>query len=58
MLYAKQLGKYPTGCQTGVMPINVANLTDDQLKNLVENHRRHKATSAPTYLEALRELQI
>jgi hypothetical protein len=40
------------------MPINVTNLTDDQLKNLIANHRRHKATSAPMYLEALRELQI
>jgi hypothetical protein len=33
-------------------------LSDDQLKNLIDNHRRHKATSAPAYLEALRELQI
>jgi hypothetical protein len=40
------------------MPINVMKLTDDQLKNLIENHRRQKATSAPVYLEALRELQI
>jgi hypothetical protein len=40
------------------MPINVTKLTDDQLKNFIENHRRHKATSAPVYLEALRELQI
>jgi hypothetical protein len=42
----------------GTMPINVTTLTDDQLKNLIENHRRHNATSAPVYLEALRELQI
>ena len=41
-----------------VMPINVAKLTADELKNLIENHRRHKATSAPVYLDALRELQI
>src|SRR6266446_2963681 len=40
------------------MPINVTNLTDDQLKNLINNHRRHEATSAPMYLEALRELQV
>jgi hypothetical protein len=40
------------------MPINVTKLMDDQLKNLIENHRRHKETSAPVYLEALRELQI
>jgi hypothetical protein len=40
------------------MATNVTNLTDDQLKNVIDNHRRHKATSAPMYLEALRELQI
>jgi hypothetical protein len=40
------------------MPINVKPLTDDELKNLIENHRRHKVTSAPVYLEALREWQI
>jgi hypothetical protein len=40
------------------MPINVTKLGDDELKNLIDNHRRHKATSAPVYLDALRELQI
>jgi hypothetical protein len=40
------------------MPIAVQTLTDDQLQNLIENHRRQKATSAPVYLEALREWQI
>jgi hypothetical protein len=40
------------------MPINVTKLTDDQLKNLIKNHRRQQATSAPVYLEALRELQV
>lgn len=40
------------------MPISVSKLTDDELKNLIENHRRHRATSSPIYLEALRELQI
>jgi hypothetical protein len=41
-----------------MMPINVTKLADDQLKNLIDNHRRQQATSAPVYLEALRELQI
>jgi hypothetical protein len=40
------------------MPIAVQTLTDDQLQNLIENHRRQKATSAPVYLDALREWQI
>jgi hypothetical protein len=40
------------------MPIAVQTLTDDQLQNLIENHRRQKATSAPVYLEALREWQL
>jgi hypothetical protein len=40
------------------MPINVSKLTDDEIKNLIENHRRHRETSSPIYLEALRELQI
>ena len=40
------------------MPINVTKLTDDGLKNLIENHRRLNATTEPVYLDALRELQI
>jgi hypothetical protein len=40
------------------MPINVKELTDEQLKNLIDNHRRQKVTRAPVYLEALREWQI
>ena len=41
-----------------MMPISVAGLSDDELKNLIENHRRLKATSAPAYVQALREWQI
>jgi hypothetical protein len=37
------------------MPTNVTDLPDDQLQNLIENHRRQKATSAPLYLAALQE---
>ena len=40
------------------MPIDITKLSDDQLKNLIENHRRQKATSAPAYLDALREMQV
>ena len=40
------------------MPIDVTNLSDDELKNLIANHRRLKATTASVYLEALREFQI
>jgi hypothetical protein len=39
------------------MPFNVTDLTDEELKNLIENHRRLKATTKPLYLDALRELQ-
>jgi hypothetical protein len=40
------------------MPIDVAKLSDDQLKNLIENHRRQKAMAAPAYEDALREWQV
>jgi hypothetical protein len=40
------------------MPIDVAKLSDDQLKNLIENHRRKNATAAPAYVDALREWQV
>lgn len=40
------------------MPIDITKLSDDQLKNLIENHRKQKATSAPAYLDALREMQV
>jgi hypothetical protein len=38
------------------MPIIVEALPTDQLNNLVANHRRQRATNAPLYLDALREL--
>jgi hypothetical protein len=40
------------------MAIDIAKLSDDQLGNLIENHRRRKATTAPAYVDALREWQI
>jgi hypothetical protein len=39
------------------MPIEITELSDDQLKNLIENHQRQKATNTPTYIEARCELQ-
>jgi hypothetical protein len=38
------------------MAIIVEALPTDQLNNLVANHRRQRATNAPLYLDALREL--
>ena len=40
------------------MPIDVAKLSDDQLKNLIENHRRKQATTVPPYVDAIREWQV
>ncbi|MFZ3238229.1 MAG: hypothetical protein WA184_23010 [Stellaceae bacterium] len=40
------------------MPIDIARLSDDQLKSLIENHRRQNATAAPAYMDALREWQV
>ncbi len=40
------------------MPIDIAKLSDDQLKNLVENHRKRNATTARVYVDALREWQV
>jgi hypothetical protein len=40
------------------MPIDIVRLSDDQLKNLIENHRRQKAIAAPAYVDALREWQV
>jgi hypothetical protein len=40
------------------MPIDVSKLSDDQLKNVIQNHQRHKAKNAPTYIDALRECQV
>jgi hypothetical protein len=39
------------------MPINVGSLSNAQLENLVENHRRQRATNAALYVDALRELE-
>jgi len=38
------------------MPIIVSDLSDDQLANLVENHRRQGATEERLFLDALAEL--
>ena len=40
------------------MPIDVTKLSDEQLNNLIENHRRQKATSAPIYKDAFREREV
>ena len=39
------------------MPIDVRELTNEQLQNLIHNHRKQNATSAPLYLAALSEHQ-
>ena len=39
------------------MPITVETLSNTQLENLVENNRRQRATNAPLYVDALRELE-
>jgi len=38
------------------MSINAETLSDNELENLIENHRRKRATHAPLYVDALREL--
>lgn len=38
------------------MPIVVADLSDEKLEILVENHRRNGVTEGPLYVEAIREL--
>ena len=35
--------------------IDVTNLSNQELKNIIENHRRKNATDSATYLEALAE---
>lgn len=37
------------------MPIDVIELSDRELKNLIFNHRRAKATDQPLFLDALKE---
>src|SRR5215469_15894431 len=44
-------------CRRAQMLINVETLSNAQLENLVENHRRQRATDAPLYVDALRELE-
>lgn len=39
------------------MPLDVTKATDQELQNLVDNHRRAAATNAPLYLDALGELE-
>jgi hypothetical protein len=39
------------------MPIDVLKLTDKELENLMENHRRKDATNHPIYMDAMRELE-
>jgi hypothetical protein len=39
------------------MPIDVLKLTDRELENLMENHRRKGATNRPIYMDAMRELE-
>jgi hypothetical protein len=39
------------------MPINLETLSIGQLENLIVNHRRKRATDAPLYIDALRELE-
>jgi hypothetical protein len=39
------------------MPIDVETLAIGQLENLIQNHRRQRATNAPLYIDALRELE-
>ena len=39
------------------MPISVEILSIGELENLIENHRRQRATHTPLYLDALRELE-
>jgi hypothetical protein len=38
------------------MPIDVETLSDNELENLIENHRRKRASHAPLYVDALRQL--
>ncbi len=37
------------------MPVDVEALSDKELENLIENHRRKRATDQPVYIAALRE---
>jgi hypothetical protein len=39
------------------MPIDVLKLTDKELENLMENHRRKGVTNCPLYVDAMRELE-
>ena len=39
------------------MPIDLETLSTGQLENLIVNHRRKRATDAPLYIDALRELK-
>jgi hypothetical protein len=39
------------------LPIDPKKLSTAELENLIENHRRQRATEAPVYADALRELE-
>ncbi len=39
------------------MPVDIETLSVSQLENVIENHRRKRATEAPLYIDALRELE-
>ena len=39
------------------MPIDLETVSTGQLENLIVSHRRKRATDAPLYIDALRELE-
>lgn len=39
------------------MPVQVEKLSVVELENLIQNHRKKRATDAPLYADALRELE-
>src|ERR1700722_8702650 len=43
--------------EASLMPRNLSELSDDELENLVENHRKLYATDRAAYAGALRELE-
>lgn len=51
------LSAHVQGVGARTMTINTSDRTDDELKNLIDNHRKRDATDRPLYLEALRELE-
>jgi hypothetical protein len=39
------------------MPIDIEKLSTPQIETLIHNHRTQKATGAPLYADAIRELE-